>query len=86
MIKIHLSKVLGAKRWSQADIAKQTGIRPNTINEMYHEIIQRINIDYLDKLREALGCSVGDLLEYIPNEQQTTGTKLILEQHGHRKK
>lgn len=86
MIKMHLSKLLGAKRLAQSDLSKMTGIRASTINEIYHEIIVRINVDHLEKICEALNCSVNDLLEYIPSEKPTTGQEnLILEEHGHRK-
>lgn len=70
MIKIHLSRILGEKRWSQAELARKTGIRPNTISEMYNEIIDRINVDHLDILCEVLNCSVSDLLEHIPKKQK----------------
>jgi putative transcriptional regulator len=79
MIKIHLSRLLGEKRWTQSDLAKKTGIRPSTINEMYHEIIERINLDYLDLICEALGCEVSDLLEYIPNKQRHTRKYIVKE-------
>ena len=42
MIKIHLSKLLGERRITQAELANKTNIRPATINEMYHELIERI--------------------------------------------
>lgn len=70
MIKIHLSKLLGIKRWTQADLARVTGIRPATISEMYHELIERINVDHLDKICEALECNVEDILEHIPNKDK----------------
>ena len=38
MVKIHLSKILGEKRWTQADLSRKTGIRPNTISELYNEL------------------------------------------------
>ncbi len=34
MVIIHLSKLLGDRRLTQADLARKTGIRPNTINEI----------------------------------------------------
>lgn len=34
MIKNHLSKLLGERRWTQADLARKTGIRRATINEL----------------------------------------------------
>ena len=69
MIRIYLSRILGEKRWTQADLARATDIRPSTINEMYHEIIDRINIEHLDRICEALNCNLDEIIEYIPNNQ-----------------
>ncbi len=33
MVRILLSTRLGERRWTQADLARMTGIRPNTISE-----------------------------------------------------
>lgn len=84
MIKIHLSRILGDKRWSQAKLAKATGIRPSTISEIYNEFTERINLEHLDKICEALDCDITDVLEYIPNQTQITGENLIQEEHGNR--
>lgn len=62
MIRIQLSKILGEKRLTQADLARMTGIRASTINDLYHEIASRINLEHLDLLCEALDCDVSDLL------------------------
>lgn len=76
---------LEKKRWTQKDLSEATGIRPSTINEWYHELVPRLNVDHIDKICEALDCQITDLLEYIPNEMKTTGKNLILEEHGNRK-
>ena len=86
MIKIHLSRILGEKRMSQAELARQTGIRPSTISDIYNEMTERLNIEYLDLICEYLDCSIMDLIEYIPNKQKKTGRFLIKEDHGNRKK
>lgn len=87
MVKIHLSRLLGEKRWSQAKLSRLTGIRPSTINEIYNEFAERLNVEHLDRdLPEALDCDLTDLLEYIPNRQRKTGKDLIVEEHGNRKK
>ena len=86
MVKNHLSRILGERRWSQAKLARVTGIRPTTICELYNEFAERVNFDHLDKICEALNCTMTDLLEYIPNRQPRTGENLILEEHGNRKK
>ena len=68
MIKIHLSKLLGERRITQAELASKTNIRPATINEMYHELIERINLEHLNNICKILDIEVEDLLEYIPDK------------------
>lgn len=70
MIKIHLSRILGEKRWTQADLARKTGIRPSTIGDYYHELAERVNLDYLSLICEALDCQISDILEYIPDDKK----------------
>lgn len=86
MVKIHLSKLLGERRMTQKDLANATGIRPSTINEWYHEIVQRLNVEHIDKICEVLNCDITDLIEYVPNTKKHTGKALIIEEHGNRKK
>ena len=69
MIKILLSTKLGEVRWSQADLARATGIRPNTINELYHELVDRVNLEHLDLICEALHCELDELIVRIPDEK-----------------
>ena len=69
MIRILLSTRLGERRWTQADLARMTGIRPSTIGELYHEMSDRININHLDLICEALGCDLSDLLVREPNAE-----------------
>ena len=67
MIRILLSTRLGERKWTQADLARMTGIRPSTINEYYHEIAERINLDHLDLMCEALDCELSDLIVRVSN-------------------
>ena len=67
MIRIMLSKKLGEMRWSQADLARATGIRPSTINEYYHELAERINLEHFDLICEALQCELEEILVRVPN-------------------
>ncbi|MEG0146186.1 MAG: helix-turn-helix transcriptional regulator, partial [Clostridia bacterium] len=71
MIRILLSTRLGERRWTQADLARKTGIRPNTINELYHELAVRVTLEHLDLICEALGCELSDLIVRVPNQEQT---------------
>ena len=47
MIRILLSKKLGELKWTQADLARATGIRPTTISDYYNEIAERMNLNHL---------------------------------------
>jgi len=71
MIKIMLSRKLGELRWTQADLARKTGIRPSTINELYHEIAERVNLEHLDLICEALDCDLDEILVRVPNAEET---------------
>ena len=76
MIRILLSTRLGERRWTQADLARKTGIRPTTINDIYHEICERISLEHLDLICEALDCQLSDLIIRVPNgEPQITHTR-----------
>ncbi|MCI8503683.1 MAG: helix-turn-helix transcriptional regulator [Hungatella sp.] len=85
MAKIHLSKLLGEKRMTQKQLSELTGIRPNTINEWYHDIAVSLRVEHIDRICEVLDCSVSELLEVIPNKIPKTGKNLIIEEHGNRK-
>lgn len=67
MIKILLSRKLGELRWTQADLARKTGIRPNTINDLYHEMANRVSLEQIDLICEALNCDLSELLVRVPN-------------------
>ena len=70
MIRIKLSTLLGERRITQAELARKTGIRPATINELYHEFSVRVNFEHLDKICEVLDCEITDLLKYEPNNRK----------------
>ena len=72
MIRIMLSRKLGELRWTQADLARATGIRPGTINEYYHELTDRVNLEHIDKICEALKCDMAEILVYTPTSEICT--------------
>jgi len=55
MVKIHLEK---------------TGIRPGTVNELYHGIAKSIKFDHIVKICDALECSLDELMEYDPKDKK----------------
>lgn len=78
MIRVLLSARLGEKRLTQADLARMTGIRPATINELYHEIADRVSLEHLDIICEALDCDLSDLIVRVgPDEELKFQTKIV---------
>lgn len=69
MIRILLSTRLGERRWTQADLARATGIRPSTINDLYHELAERVNLEHLDLICEALECDLSELIIREANQE-----------------
>lgn len=69
MIRILLSTLLGERRWTQADLARATGIRPSTINDLYHELAYRVSLEHLDLICEALGCELSELIVRVENSE-----------------
>jgi putative transcriptional regulator len=80
MIRVLLSTRLGERRWTQADLARMTGIRPSTINDLFHNIAERMNFEHLDLICEALGCEITDVIVRVPRGEvqlkSRTGTEL----------
>ena len=74
-IRILLSHRLGEKRWTQADLSRATGIRPSTIGDLFNELTERVNLEHLDLICEALECDVSDILKREPNQLPRVKTK-----------
>lgn len=52
-----------------------TGIRPNTISDLYHEMAARVSLDALDLICEALDCDITDILQRVPNKERRVKTR-----------
>lgn len=80
MIRVNLSKLLGERKMKQADLARITGIRPATINDLYHELAERISLEHLDLICEALQCELSDLLVRDLSKRPSLRTKRLKNQ------
>ncbi len=68
MIRILLSSILGERRITQARLSEMTGIRPNTINEGYHEYAERVSLQNLDLLCKTLDIELDELIKFVPDD------------------
>lgn len=61
MIKCHLSKLLGEKRLSIADVSRDTGINRGVITRLYHETAIRVDLEVVERLCLYLNCDLSEL-------------------------
>jgi len=64
MIENRLSRILGGRRMSIAELERQTGVPYTSLFELYHGRAKRVDLKTLDRICKALNVSVGDILEY----------------------
>jgi putative transcriptional regulator len=57
---------MGEQKINATQLAKRAGLSRYAIYELYHERTKGIEFETLAKLCQALDCSVGELLEYVP--------------------
>ena len=70
MIRIHLSRLLGENKEKLADLIRATGLARNTVSGLYHETTSRLDIETLNAICKHDQCSVAELLEYVPDEEE----------------
>jgi putative transcriptional regulator len=70
MIRIKLCELMGKEKMTRKHLAELTGIRPNTIGDLYREDVRKIDFHTLNKLCQVFNCEVGDLLEYTPDDKE----------------
>ncbi|MFT8313160.1 MAG: helix-turn-helix transcriptional regulator [Clostridium sp.] len=76
MIRIYLYRLLGERKMTQRDLSRKTGIRPATINELYHELVERVSLDHLNKICTVLDCKLDELIEFIPDKKDKKSIKI----------
>lgn len=64
MIRLTLDKALEKAAITRYELAKQTGIRYQIIDNYYKNKVIRYDSYVLDKLCGALNCSIDDIIEY----------------------
>jgi|AntDeeMinimDraft_6_1070357.scaffolds.fasta_scaffold09713_3 putative transcriptional regulator len=64
MIKSKLSILMGVEKVNIQDVHEGTGINRNTISNLYHDKLKRVDYNTLSRLCEYFNCQVADILEY----------------------
>lgn len=63
MITLNIKKPLDKLGKSKYWLSRETGISQNHISKMYNGLTERIYLNTLDKLCNALDCEISDILE-----------------------
>ena len=69
MIRCHLSRFMGEHKLKIADVVRDTGINRGTITRLYQDSVERYEAEALSALCAYFDCKIGDLLEYVPDEE-----------------
>lgn len=70
LIKIKLSELLGKNKMTRKALAELVGVRPNTIGDLYHEKVKRVDLDLLNNICKVFDCDLSDLLEYQADKEK----------------
>jgi len=72
MINIRLDYVLLDRRMKLKDLAEATGLAVNNLSILKTNKARAIRFSTLNSLCKALNCTPGDLIEYVPDEHESS--------------
>lgn len=64
MIQLTLDKALEKCGLTRYELGKRTGIQYQVIDNYYKNKVKRYDSDVLDRICNAIGCQISDLIEY----------------------
>lgn len=66
-IKTNLSRILGERRITQAELARRTKLQANTINAVYNDEWKQLSRKTIYKICTALDIDISELFELAKN-------------------
>ena len=75
-VKDFVVRPLRRKAMDSEATSDATGIRRNTINDLYHEMTDRVSLEQLDLICKALDCKISDLLVQEEDLDDLTRSRL----------
>lgn len=70
MIRVNLDVMMAKRRVGLSELAERMDITPANLSILKNNKGKAIRFTTLDAACKALGCQPGDLLEFVPGEQQ----------------
>lgn len=76
MVIMNLKLLLEERKMSQAELSRLTQIRPNTVNDLYHNLAVRVSFDQLERICMALDCRLQDVILRVSRQTKENMTKV----------
>lgn len=70
-IRINLAKLIEDRNMSKNKLSHRAEMQRTQINHYCNNTISRLDIDVLARLCTVLKCEIGDLLEFIPPQNES---------------
>jgi len=61
---------MGERKVKIADVCRETGLHRNTVTALYYERASRVDLHVIDTLCAHFNCTLPELFEYLPDEQE----------------
>ena len=72
-VRFRLRELLDERGMSQTELQVRTGFAYSTVNDLFNNKPRRVELETLDVLCEVLNCSIGELLERVPDRKRVRG-------------
>ena len=70
MVRLTLDKILEKRGITRYELAKRTEIKFQTIDRYYKNRVIRYDSYILDRICSVLECNVGDIIEYVKEDEK----------------
>lgn len=69
MIRINIDVMLAKRKMSVTELTEHVGITMANVSILKNGKAKAIRFETMDKICKALNCQPGDILEYVPDEE-----------------
>jgi putative transcriptional regulator len=70
MVRFLLDELLKARGWTDYRLSQESGIGANVIGKYRRNLVRQPDLRIINKLCQTLGCEIGELMEYIPDDKK----------------
>jgi len=69
-VRLRVKEVAKEKGMSMIGLVRRSEVALGTVRSIYHDPFRTVNIDTLKRLADALGVSIHNLIEEVPDEKE----------------